>query len=65
MKNLIDIKAEYLSFICDDKEIPEREKWLFENKEALQHVLQGLKDSFEGRTHYRGSFDQYADEEIG
>ena len=45
-------------------EIPQREQWLFHNKEALAHVLQGIKESGEGNTHYLGSFDQYADDEI-
>ena len=44
--------------------IPERERWLFENPEALASVKQGLKESAAGETHYLGSFAQYADLEI-
>jgi len=36
-------------------EIPAREKWLFENKEALSAVREGLRDAVEGRTCSRGS----------
>ncbi len=45
-------------------EIPHRERWLFENKEALRKVLKGIEESAQGKTHYRGSFEQYLDEEI-
>lgn len=31
-------------------EIPAREKWLFNNKHALQQVEQGLKESAKGQT---------------
>lgn len=44
--------------------IPERERWLFENPEALASVKQGLKESAEGKAKYLGSFAQYADLEI-
>ena len=44
--------------------IPERERWLFENPEALASVKQGLKESAEGKGKYLGSFAQYADLEI-
>jgi len=41
--------------------IPESERWLFENPEALAAVKQGLKESAEGKGEYLGSFAQYAD----
>jgi len=44
--------------------IPESERWLFENPEALAAVKQGLKESTEGKGEYIGSFAQYADLEI-
>ena len=44
--------------------IPERERWLFENPEALAAVKEGLKDSAEGKGEYIGSFSQYADLEL-
>ncbi len=44
-------------------EIPFSEKWLFKNKEALDSVKRGLKDSSEGKAKYKGSFAEYAEEE--
>ncbi len=46
-------------------EIPAREKWLFENKDALGAVGDGLTQAAEGRTISRGSFASFANEEIG
>jgi hypothetical protein len=40
-------------------EIPAREKWLFENKSALQSLKQGLKDAAAGRVSSLGSFAKY------
>lgn len=40
-------------------EIPVYEKWLFDNKTALNKVTTGLQDSAAGRTTSRGSFAQY------
>jgi hypothetical protein len=45
-------------------EIPAREKWLFENKDALAAVKEGLKQAAEGKTSSRGSFAKFAKEEI-
>ena len=45
-------------------EIPAREKWLFENKAAMQQVQQGLQDSAAGKTTSKGSFAQYIDDDI-
>ena len=45
-------------------EIPAREKWLFENKEALAAVKEGLRQAGEGRTRSRGSFAKFAKEEL-
>ena len=44
-------------------EIPAKEKWLWENKKALQQVTKGLKDSAASRTKSRGSFAQFVDDE--
>lgn len=44
-------------------EIPAKEKWLWENKEALQQVSRGLKDSAESRTKFRGKFSKYVDDQ--
>ncbi len=43
-------------------EIPSREKWLFENPEALASVKRGLHDSKAGHLSSRGTFAQFADE---
>ncbi|MCK5379137.1 MAG: hypothetical protein KAJ78_07015 [Acidobacteria bacterium] len=43
-------------------EIPSREKWLFDNPEALASVKRGSQDSKAGRISSRGSFSQFADE---
>lgn len=45
-------------------EIPAREKWLYENKEALKGIQRGLKDAAEGRVSKKGSFSRFADDEI-
>lgn len=45
-------------------EIPAREKWLFENKDALTAVREGLKQAAEGKTSSRGSFARFAKDEI-
>ena len=45
-------------------EIPEREMWLYQNKEAYESVMQGLDDAKHGRLHYLGSFAKYADDDI-
>ncbi len=45
-------------------EIPQREQWLYHNKEALEHVQQGLRDSATGRVSWRGDFSRYLDDEM-
>lgn len=44
-------------------EIPAREKWLFDNKAALEAVRLGLEQSAEGKTRSRGSFARFANDE--
>ena len=44
-------------------EIPERERWLYKNPEALAMVEQGLRESAEGKTVRMDSFAQYLDDE--
>jgi hypothetical protein len=42
------------------KTVPASEMWLYENAQALASVKQGLRESAEGRTVYRGSFARHA-----
>jgi hypothetical protein len=44
------------------KTIPASEMWLFENAQALASVEQGLRESAEGKSVYRGSFAKHAHE---
>ncbi len=44
-------------------EIPTREKWLFENPEALASVKRGLHNSEAGHISSRGTFAQFAAED--
>jgi hypothetical protein len=44
------------------KAIPACEMWLYENAEALASVKQGLRESAEGKSAYRGSFAKHARE---
>lgn len=44
-------------------EMPFSEKWLFDNKEALESVKRGLRDSSQSKTTYQGSFAKYAEED--
>jgi hypothetical protein len=40
--------------------IPASEMWLYENSQALASVKQGLRESAEGKSVYRGSFAKHA-----
>ncbi len=44
-------------------EIPERERWLYKNQEALAMVEEGLRQSARGETVRMGSFAQYANDD--
>lgn len=44
-------------------EIPAKEKWLFDNKDALNKVKRGLEDSAAGRVKNRGSFAKYIEDD--
>jgi hypothetical protein len=44
------------------KAVPASEVWLFENASALASVKQGLRESAEGKSVYRGSFAKHAHE---
>ncbi|NRA89617.1 MAG: hypothetical protein HRU43_00510 [Simkaniaceae bacterium] len=44
-------------------EMPLSEKWLFNNKAALESVKRGLEQSSQNQTTYHGSFVRYAEED--
>lgn len=44
-------------------EIPAREKWLFENKEALAAVREGLTQASAGQVRSRGSFASFVEDD--
>lgn len=44
--------------------IPKREMWLWQNKEALGAVQEGLAQSARGEIRHLGSFAQYADDQV-
>ncbi len=45
-------------------EIPANEKWLFDNKSALNKVKKGLEDAKNHKLIDKGSFSQFSDDEI-
>ena len=45
-------------------EIPTSEKWLFDNKIALNSLKQGLAQAKSGNLRSKGSFAKYADDDI-
>lgn len=45
-------------------EIPSSEKWLFENKIALNSLKKGLQQAAEGKVKSKGSFAKYADDDL-
>jgi len=48
----------------DLEKIPENQRWLWQNPEALAMVVQGIQEAARGEVHDLGSFAQYADLEI-
>ena len=44
-------------------EIPLHEKWLFDNKDAMRKVQQGLEDAAAGNITKKGSFTKFVDED--
>lgn len=40
-------------------EVPAKERWLFDNREALTAVKQGLSEAAQGKVRSRGSFKKY------
>jgi hypothetical protein len=45
-------------------EIPAEEVWFFNNPTALKQVQKGLQQSKEGKVRKRGSFAQYAEDDV-
>ena len=48
----------------DLESLPENQRWLWQNPEALAMVQRGIQQAAEGKGRYLGSFAQYADLEI-
>ncbi len=46
------------------EQIPEEQRWLWQNSEALGMVLRGIEQAARGEVHDNGSFAEYADLEI-
>ncbi len=44
-------------------EIPAKEAWLYQNKEAIEAVKEGLQDASSGNVKKRGSFAVYVESE--
>lgn len=61
---LVNDAGQILLDPIDLERIPERQRWLWQNPEALAMVQQGLKEAAEGKGRYLGSFAEYADLEI-
>lgn len=60
----VDRKSDGTLILTPVAIIPERELWIWKNKEALAAVKEGLEQSARGETTSLGSFAQYADLEI-
>ena len=45
-------------------EIPASEKWLFDNKPALESLKKGISQAQSGNLHSKGAFSTYADDDI-
>ena len=45
-------------------EIPVQEKWLYDNKNALKKVKTGLEQARNSKLIDKGSFSQFADDEV-
>ncbi len=43
--------------------MPGKEKWLFDNKQALSKVKQGIKDAAADRLYDKGSFAPFVDDD--
>jgi len=50
--------------LLDPIHIDEKERWLWENSEALASVQRGIKQAAEGKGKFLGSFAQYTDLEV-
>lgn len=56
--------GKFCAYPIDLESIPENQRWLWQNPEALAMVLRGLQEAASGKGRYLGSFAEYADLEI-
>ncbi|MFC1771562.1 hypothetical protein ACFLZV_06730 [Candidatus Margulisiibacteriota bacterium] len=57
-------EIDYGEFIVKAKvEIPAKEKWLYENKEAMKKVKRGIEQAEKGKMRSRGKFSKYLDDD--
>ncbi|MBD2777700.1 hypothetical protein [Iningainema tapete] len=61
---LINDAGQILLDPVDIEKIPEDQRWLWQNSEAMAMVQRGLQQAAAGEVHDLGSFAQYADLEI-
>ncbi|MFH7027829.1 MAG: hypothetical protein ACHBN1_21130 [Heteroscytonema crispum UTEX LB 1556] len=61
---LINDAGQILLDPIDLESIPENQRWLWQNPEAMAMVQRGLQQAARGEVHDLGSFAQYADLEI-
>jgi hypothetical protein len=59
----LTVDDEHRIVLIPYSEIPLREKWLFDNTEALASVKRGLSDVAAGRVTSQGSFAELAQED--
>jgi hypothetical protein len=60
----VEVREDGVIILYPRVEIPAKEVWLLKNPEALDSVKKGLEDSASGRVSKRGSFSQYAEDEL-
>lgn len=59
----VTVSADHKIILEPYSEIPARERWLFDNKKALDLVNKGLVDAKAGRLVSKGSFSKFTEED--